>query len=165
MVDILDTDVVNGDKEEQEDHLIHRGKKQHKKRDSALTYADDIMGQKIRNTLRELLHGIEETYYKLKQYCNFNSLKLNSDKTHFMIIKSNQRRRGGDNQTVDLDGDLVEESRHERVLGLIFSITVVDWGVHLENLMRDCSEKLSALTWGGSSLTSSKGLKQEKQHI
>ena len=109
-------------------------------------YADDIMSLKIRQTLAILKCAIETTYTKLQSYCNSNRLKLNSDKTHFMLVKSNQRRRGGEDQTVKLDSDLITESTQERVLGIIISRAVLDCNPHLDKLLKECAKKSSIQT-------------------
>ena len=124
-------------------------KKTKEDKDPALTYADDIMSIKVRQTLLYLKQAIEKTYNKLKAYCDINRLKLNSDKTHFLLIKSNQRRRGGEDQTVKLDTDWVKESQQEQVLGLKVNRSELDWSSHLDKVLRDCAKKFSALKLGG----------------
>ena len=88
-------------------------------------------------------------YGGLKKYCQINKLKLNTDKTHIFFVKSNQRRRGGIGQVVQLDKDTVEESRTERVLGILVSRAVTDWAPHVSKLLADCAKKLAALKLGG----------------
>ena len=114
-----------------------------------LTFADDAMSSITRDTITDLLCSIVEKYKKIKHYCNANRLKINSDKTHILFPKSNQRRRGYCDLTVVLDGNLITESRTERVLGLEMDRNALTWRSQVEKIQEDCAKKLITLKRAG----------------
>ena len=65
------------------------------------------------------------------------------------MVKSNQRRRGGSKLEVELDGEKVEESIQERILGIIMNRSLLDWSNQLTKVQKECAQKLSGLKLGG----------------
>ena len=66
-------------------------------------------------------------------YTSSNRLQLNSDKTHFFIIATPQKRRTfTDNIKVKFGNDIVEESCHVRSLGVQVSNVLGGWGYQID---------------------------------
>lgn len=92
-------------------------------------FADDVMCTIRENTLYELINKMEETYSRLETYTSNNKLKLNSDKTHFMVLISPQRRQFyPETITAKFGENVIMESATERCLGMRVTNVLCDWG-------------------------------------
>ena len=107
------------------------------------------MGTLVRTAFLILKKAIVQKHLSLSKYCIDNRLKMNCDKTHWMLIKSNQRRRGADGEELELGEEVVEESVTERVLGLLVNRAFLNWAPQLTKVLTECEKKLGGLKKGG----------------
>ena len=95
------------------------------------------MATTVRKTRELLKSAIVDKYMKFRKYCVANRLQPNAGKTHYLLLQSNHRRVQGSLDQVVLDGDIVEESMNERVLGMITNRGLLNWGSHVNKLLTD----------------------------
>ena len=56
-------------------------------------FADDTYVALVFADLRRLKDELTNCFGRIKEYADANFLKLNSDKTHFLMISSSQKKR------------------------------------------------------------------------
>ena len=148
-----------------EDEVIHDEEEQKTRADKALIFADDVMATTVRKTRELLKSAIVDKYMKFKKYCVANRLQPNAGKTHYLLLQSNHRRVQGSLDQVVLDGDIVEESLNERVLGMITNRGLLNWGSHVNKLLTDVARKLNSLRRAGRIFTFKRRLETAKAII
>lgn len=57
-------------------------------------FADDTMIYVIRESSEELNKKINEVFYEIERWMNLNKLKLNTEKTKYMIVRNRKEVRG-----------------------------------------------------------------------
>ena len=119
-------------------------------REKFLLFADDVNGTVARKSLNELKAAMTEMHLKLQKFCSDNLLKLNSGKTHFLVIVSSQRRAHHDTDFSLKLGDVeVEGSCEERVLGIQVGRDLCSWKYQIDHISRSivqkCVKKMAGL--------------------
>ena len=84
--------------------------------------------------------------YQLSQWMQGNKFKLNTDKTHFMVMGTAERLQLTDDLNVEMDGVILEESeeRSEVLLGVIIQCDH-KWSLQLEALTAKQKTRLTGL--------------------
>ena len=118
--------------------------------ESIVCYADDStvsISHKDPNILNDL---VDQSYYKVARYMADNKLKLNSSKTHLMILQTEQRHRRLIDQNIKLNtgNEIISPSECEKLLGAYVSQNL-KWDQHVklhsESAIRVLSTRLNAL--------------------
>ena len=110
---------------------------QKKVRDKLLLFADDVNCTIRRKTLEELKEAMVWTFLRIQTFCRQNRLKLNSGKSHFLVIISSQKRTYHDvNFDLDLGSATVRSSEEERVLGLQVGNSLGSWKYQIDHSSR-----------------------------
>ena len=111
-----------------------------------MCYADDStlsVSHKDKAGLKSVIH---ELYKKVSDYMAMNMLKLNSGKTHFMLLKTN----GEIDAAMELDTgfEIIRPSNCEKLLGVYIS-NDLKWDTHLRmhsnSVVRILTSRLNAL--------------------
>ena len=91
------------------------------------TYSSNVRPVQLKNI-------IDEKYQNLTRYMDNNKLKLNSDKTHLMILTSDINHRNHDNYGITLNtgNEIILPQESEMLLGGIVS-NDLKWKVHILN--------------------------------
>ena len=98
-----------------------------------------------------LSRKVSEKYKIIAEYMRNNRLKLNDDKTHLMVMGTDQAKaRSNAARTVEIrtPTETIRPSRHEKLLGCVVSDNL-KWSEHVrdnkENLLKSLSTRLGAL--------------------
>ena len=88
-------------------------------------------------------------FEKTDKFCRYNCLKLNSGKTHFLVIISCQKRTYHDtNFSLQFGDSVVEASKEERILGVQVGDSLCSWKPQVNfssRIVQKCSKKLAGL--------------------
>ena len=119
-------------------------------RDKIVIFADDTMCSSVRASVYEVKQAMENMFNRLKEYTDANQLMLNSDKTHFILIMTPQKRQFyPDEETVKFGDDTVTESKYERCLGMQVSNILCSWKFHIskgeKSILSKCGRVLNDL--------------------
>ena len=101
-------------------------------------------------SLKVLKEEIKRNFERIKQYTDSNLLKLNSEKSHFLIVTSAQKKRHQNVRGSVLFGaDEVEPSSVERCLGVQVGETICSWNHQIdqgkESVIAKAGRKLHGL--------------------
>ena len=74
----------------------------------------------------------KEKYQEISKYMSLNKLVLNSDKTHLLVMCSEQKHRKHQNFEITLDtgSELIDPIDHEKLLGGFISSNF-KWNEHI----------------------------------
>ena len=120
---------------------------------SLCCYADDSSFSFSSQSIETIQDQLHLKYRDVSEYMVNNRLKLNSDKTHLMLLGTDKTWRSkltGDSLklSTDPDMDMIKTSRCEKVLGCIVSQNL-KWADHIllneKSLVRQLTTRLSAL--------------------
>ena len=119
-------------------------------KDKLVTFADDCMMTVRSKDIETLKSKITENFQKVKEYTDSNKLKINSSKSHFMIITTGQKRSHNDlDGSIRFGEDWVNPSSYERCLGVQVSETLCNWKFQIhegtEAVIVKAGRKLHAL--------------------
>lgn len=103
-----------------------------------VTYADDTTAIISANNTQELTHTLEKTIEEVATYMKNSGLALNPEKTGLLVFKSK-----GD-ITVQYNGTILQESPHQKLLGVIIS-SQNNWNKHIEELLGELNSRVGIL--------------------
>ena len=98
----------------------------------------------------DLKAAMETTFSKIEHFCQQNRLKLNSGKSHFLVIASSQKKIHHETHfSLRLGTSEVISSSEERVLGIQVGNTLSNWKFQIDNSKRSviqkCAMKMAGL--------------------
>ena len=113
-------------------------------------FADDSTYSISGKTATEINQKLGTKYEKISEYMNSNRLKLNSGKTHLMVMMTDQMKRYRQNFGVKLDTitKIIKPTENEKMLGGIISSNL-KWTEHIlnnkESLVKSLTKRLNGL--------------------
>ena len=109
-------------------------------------YADDTQSRAASKTLQELEKRNGEGLTKVCKELKSLRLKVNEDKTVYMVLATQgiKRRDGPINSTIQVCGEVVNNVKTGKVLGLVVSDDM-SWRDQTDKVARSCTTKLSGL--------------------
>ena len=113
-------------------------------------FADDSSYSYSSKNPDEICENIAEKYSKISDYMGCHKLKLNSDKTHLLVVRSDASRRANQDFPVNLNtqSEIVEPSQNEKILGGIISqnLKFTDHiQNHEESMLKTLNRRINAL--------------------
>merc|ERR1719319_12364 len=113
-------------------------------------FADDSTYSCSEKTSETLVEKLNENYQVISEYMDNSRLKLNGDKTHLMVMMTDQARRCNPDFKVSLeiDNEIIETSKSEKMLGGIIHQNL-KWTEHIqdneESLIKCLTKRLFGL--------------------
>ena len=104
------------------------------KNSQVMQYADDTtlyVSSKYPGNIQSYLNQDLE---HLEEWFRRNKMRLNTDKTDYVLITNNQRRRVFDTIKISLGGKQIEEKENVKILGVTISKDLT-WDMHTSNLI------------------------------
>ena len=113
-----------------------------------ISYADDTLhidsASSDDSGLTGLQTRLEKTMQELKEWFTLNSLKMNSDKTDFMIVGSKVNLKRANNFSFTTDHCSIRPSKSIKMLGVIVDATL-SWEGHISLVVKKCHKILFSL--------------------
>ena len=109
-------------------------------------YADDSTMTVTANNTAELEVKVNENCSRVSSWMKSNRLKLNADKTHFLVVGTQERLRNFVKPTVQMDGLLLRENtdRCEFLLGVDIQANL-KWNKQIERVLAKLKARLVGL--------------------
>ena len=117
---------------------------------SICCFADDSSYSYSSKDSEDIKEQISEKYNTISEYMKCHELKLNSDKTHLMLLMSDASRKANPQFTISLDtqAETIEPSKCEKLLGCIIGQNL-KFTEHIQNsdesMLKTLSKRLGAL--------------------
>ena len=110
-------------------------------------YADDTTLYVHSKSLQDIQSKLQEDMNSLKEWLCVNKLKLNTDKTKFMLIGTTKKlscMSAEENITIEFDGDVIERCAQIKCLGVIID-EHLSWSYHVDYICKKVYGSLSML--------------------
>ena len=114
---------------------------------SVIMYADDTTLYVHSKSLQDIQSKLQEDMNSLKEWLCVNKLKLNTDKTKFMLIGTTKKlscMSAEENITIEFDGDVIERCAQIKCLGVIID-EHLSWSYHVDYICKKVYGSLSML--------------------
>ena len=124
--------------------LFDQQEPQDKPKTSIVCYADDttVSLSHVNPTL--LSEFSDQCYQKVSKYMASNKLKLNSSKTHFMILRSSEKVGGTHGLQLNTGNEFIQPSSSQKLLGAHISQNL-KWDQHIGSVVSILTTRLNAL--------------------
>ena len=113
-----------------------------------ISYADDTLhidsSFPTASSLTELQIRLELTMRELNAWFTSNSLKMNSNKTDFLVVGSKQNITKTQNFSFTADDISIQPSKTVTFLGVVID-PVLSWELHISHVVRKCNKILFSL--------------------
>ena len=113
-----------------------------------ISYADDTLhidsSFPTASSLTELQIRLELTMRELHAWFTSNSLKMNSNKTDFLVVGSKQNITKTQNFSFTADDISIQPSKTVTFLGVVID-PVLSWELHISHVVRKCNKILFSL--------------------
>lgn len=100
----------------------------------------------------EINNKMNEVFYKIENWMNLNKLKLNAEKTKYMIVRSSRKEVRGQIKIVCMNGEELERVEVIKYLGIMIDSRLT-FAEHCDYVLKKIGKKTSFLNRIGHYLT------------
>ena len=113
---------------------------------SVVCYADDTTMSLFNEDPIVLKRSVDESYKLVSNYMAMNRLKLNSSKTHLMVLRSSEKHKRDGTLGIELNtgNEIIQPSDHQKLLG-VFVSQDLRWDHHIRSSVSVLTSRLNAL--------------------
>ena len=113
-----------------------------KKSAKILAFADDFSLSVCGKSKQEVLQQLNENIENIEKYMSANGLKINENKTEFIIFDT--KKHNSNPEKVNVRGVEVTENDHVKLLGVIISKDL-SWELQLKKVLKEIQSKIGVL--------------------